>query len=68
MKGLNDVELHLWIVPKPESGGETDSVPVVDAIPNGDGPIPFCRYVNLCLAPGSTLKPGKNFDTPTKIF
>ena len=65
MKGLADAMLHLWIIPKPESCSGTNSIPVVDPVPNGDGPIPICRYVNLCLAPGSTLRPGKIFKTIT---
>ena len=47
MKGLAGLSLHMWIVPKPLASEETDAVPV-----------PFCRYVNLSLVPGSTLQPG----------
>ncbi|CAI8001069.1 Isoleucine--tRNA ligase, cytoplasmic, partial [Geodia barretti] len=59
MKGLADVMLHLWIIPKPESSSGTNSIPLVDPVPNGDGPIPVCRYVNLVLflPPGPTLRP-----------
>ena len=52
MKGLKDVSLHLWIIPKPLS-----DVGVV-AVSNGPVSIPSCRYVNLCLAPGCKLHPG----------
>ena len=70
MKGLADVMLHLWIIPKPESSSGTNSIPLVDPVPNGDGPIPVCRYVNLVLflPPGPTLRPGNNFETHLNLL
>ena len=54
MKGLAGVSLHMWIIPKLTTS-ETGP------IPDSSGPIPYCRYVNLCLAPGSSLSDGKFF-------
>ena len=58
MKGLANVSLHMWIVPKPHSGHGSDSIPT---IVNGTVSVPVCRYVNLVLIPGCKLKSGKNY-------
>ena len=67
MKGLADVVLQLCIIPRPDSGAGTGSIPRADAVPNRDVSVPFCRYINLCFAPGSSLQPGA-FQKPTKTF
>ena len=46
------MSLHMWIVPKPIVNGG------IDSIPNSTVDIPYCRYVNLYLAPGTSLHSG----------
>ena len=61
MKGLANVSLHMWIVPKPHSDHGSDSIPRVDTMLNGTVSVPVCRYVNLGLIPGCKLKTGNNY-------
>ena len=46
------MSLHMWIVPKPVVNGG------IDSIPNGTVDVPYCRYVNLYLGPGTNLHSG----------
>ena len=46
------MSLHMWIVPKPVVNGG------INSIPNGTVDVPYCRYVNLYLAPGTNLHSG----------
>lgn len=47
-----DVSLHMWVVPKPVVNGG------INSIPNGTAEVPYCRYVNIYLAPGTSLYSG----------